>query len=53
MTVDLNRVLIDAYREQDVAGDISKLRYSIINSCPGFVARVVHRALYYKSWAGR
>lgn len=53
LKVDLNRVLLDAQTEQDAAGDISRLRYSVINSCPGFVARVVHRALNYKSWAGR
>ena len=47
---DVGKVTIDYEREQDIPEDkrTSHLRYNLINTCFGMIAKANHRAVSYK-----
>ena len=53
--MDLNKVLVDCESETEIPPqelDHNRLRYSIVNSSAGFLAKCVDRAIKHKTWAG-
>jgi diacylglycerol kinase family enzyme len=57
LKVDLNRVYIDGDTFEEIENQTDdqkyqRIRYSLINSSVGFIAKVVHSAISAKSWAG-
>ena len=57
LKVDLNRVYIDGDTFEEIENQTDdqkyqRIRYSLINSSVGFIAKVVHSAISAKNWAG-
>jgi diacylglycerol kinase family enzyme len=53
--MDLNRVLMDAKDESEISQNdkmFERMRYSAINACIGFLAKVVHAAVPFKPSLG-
>lgn len=52
--MDLNKIIIDAQREEDIPPDerTSRFRYSAINTGVGFVAKSTHKAIAHKPMFG-
>ena len=54
--MDLNRVLMDAETEEEIPKDdnlFQRMRYSAINSGPGLLAMIVHKAAPIKGFYGQ
>ncbi len=54
--MDVNKVLIDVEDEADISETEerhSKIRYSVINSGVGLIAKITHSAVYHKPYMGK
>lgn len=52
--VDINKVLLDAEHEDEIADEVksNRFRYSFSSSSSGFVAKCVHKSISHKKYVG-